>query len=94
MIIWPHFSLFGDEAETVFWDVALHYVRREKARLLCSKHKVYTLSIKLRWHDDHMWSLIISPCCLSSVPNSYPATTRSRQDSSETSQRPAYPQFI
>lgn len=31
--------LFGDEAETVFWQVALHYLRREKARLLCSKHK-------------------------------------------------------
>ena len=34
------FSLFGDEAETVFWEVALHYLRREKARLQCSKHKV------------------------------------------------------
>ena len=33
-------SLFGDEAETVFWEVALHYLRREKARLLCAKHKV------------------------------------------------------
>lgn len=31
--------LFGDEAETVFWEVALHYLRREKARLKCPKHK-------------------------------------------------------
>ncbi|EDO36880.1 predicted protein [Nematostella vectensis] len=28
--------LFGDEAEAVFWDVALHYLRREKARLSCN----------------------------------------------------------
>lgn len=34
------FSLFGDEAETVFWEVALHYLRREKSRTLCSKHQV------------------------------------------------------
>lgn len=32
--------LFGDEAETVFWEVALHYLRREKARLQCMKHKI------------------------------------------------------
>ena len=34
------FSLFGDEAETVFWEVALHYLRREKSRILCLKHQV------------------------------------------------------
>ena len=32
--------LFGDEAEITFWEVALHYLRREKARLLCLLHKV------------------------------------------------------
>ncbi|KXJ05597.1 WD repeat-containing protein 11, partial [Exaiptasia diaphana] len=31
--------LFDDEAESVFWDVALHYLRREKARLSCPLHK-------------------------------------------------------
>ncbi|XP_015757943.1 PREDICTED: WD repeat-containing protein 11-like, partial [Acropora digitifera] len=31
--------LFGDEGETLFWQVALHYLRREKARLQCMKHK-------------------------------------------------------
>ncbi|CAH3181969.1 unnamed protein product [Porites lobata] len=31
--------LFGDEAETVFWEVALHYLRREKSRILCLKHQ-------------------------------------------------------
>lgn len=31
--------LFGDESETAFWEVALHFLRREKARLLCAKHQ-------------------------------------------------------
>lgn len=31
--------LFGDEGETLFWQVALHYLRREKARLQCMKDK-------------------------------------------------------
>ena len=34
------FSLYGDESETTFWEVALHFLRREKARLLCVKHQV------------------------------------------------------
>ncbi|XP_022080580.1 WD repeat-containing protein 11-like isoform X4 [Acanthaster planci] len=61
-------QLFGDEAETTFWTVALQYLKAEKARLNCPIHKSTPDNPGAGYHSDPFQG---------EVPGALPSNNRS-----------------